>query len=494
MIAGFGIDLIYAILAFGLVLIPAIIIHEFGHFFAAKAVGVSVLEFGIGFPPKMIKLFRWGETEFTLNWLPIGGFVRPYGEDFVGPTPEPKEGEEPNEKRKNDTVYVSDRDELIARGVPADKIKSVSQATPLQRIFFFVMGAGFNFISAIIVFMIIALIGLPMIIGAGFHVDILNTENNLFTGTRVQTGDIIEQFNGEHLRDDADFIDRWLSSVDQEVTLTIRNLEKTSDSYIVTVIPQSTNVSPRSKILTTTNGSPAQLAGIQPGDLIVGLNGNRFVYGQDPSAIVRNAGVEYAGQNLTLMVERNGVLLDITLVPRLDPKPNQGHIGIGVKTQYVVGNGIAFQPAGPVLELVPQSLPTAIQYGFTRIWDTMSLIVSIPGQLIQGKIDPEQARPVSIVGISQFGGRLLQQSVEQGTPTIILNFFALVSIFLGFTNLLPIPALDGGRVVFALVEIARGKPVPPEIEGRIHMVGLIILLLLGVMVIFLDIFRPVTLP
>jgi regulator of sigma E protease len=122
------------------------------------------------------------------------------------------------------------------------------------------------------------------------------------------------------------------------------------------------------------------------------------------------------------------------------------------------------------------------------------LIVSIPGQLIQGKIDPEQARPVSIVGISQFGGRLLQQSVEQGTPTIILNFFALVSIFLGFTNLLPIPALDGGRVVFALVEIARGKPVPPEIEGRIHMVGLIILLLLGVMVIFLDIFRPVTLP
>jgi len=83
-------DLVSALLAFALVLIPAIIIHELGHFFAAKLIGVSVLEFGVGFPPRMARLFMWGETEFTLNWLPIGGFVRPYGEDMIGPATQKK--------------------------------------------------------------------------------------------------------------------------------------------------------------------------------------------------------------------------------------------------------------------------------------------------------------------------------------------------------------------------------------------------------------------
>ena len=78
-------NFLMSILAFALILIPAIIIHELGHFFAAKMVGINVLEFGIGFPPRAVRLFMWGETEFTLNWLPIGGFVRPLGEDMIGP-------------------------------------------------------------------------------------------------------------------------------------------------------------------------------------------------------------------------------------------------------------------------------------------------------------------------------------------------------------------------------------------------------------------------
>src|SRR3990172_4702584 len=80
-----GNDLLSSIIAFGLVLIPAIFIHELGHFLAAKAVGITVMEFGIGFPPRVAKLFYWGETEFTLNILPLGGFVRPLGEDLVRP-------------------------------------------------------------------------------------------------------------------------------------------------------------------------------------------------------------------------------------------------------------------------------------------------------------------------------------------------------------------------------------------------------------------------
>ncbi len=78
-------ELALAIIAFVIVIGPLILIHELGHFIAARLIGVTVLEFGIGFPPRAIKLFEQGGTEFTLNWLPIGGFVRPLGEDFVRP-------------------------------------------------------------------------------------------------------------------------------------------------------------------------------------------------------------------------------------------------------------------------------------------------------------------------------------------------------------------------------------------------------------------------
>src|SRR5687767_11754445 len=84
---------LFALLAFGVILIPLIIIHEFGHLLACKSVGIAVLEFGLGFPPRVAKLFQWGETDFTLNWIPLGGFVMPYGEDFVRPLTE-KEMEE----------------------------------------------------------------------------------------------------------------------------------------------------------------------------------------------------------------------------------------------------------------------------------------------------------------------------------------------------------------------------------------------------------------
>ena len=122
-----GNDLLSALVAFVLVLIPAVIVHELGHFLAARAIGVSVLEFGIGFPPRVAKLFTWRETEFTLNMIPLGGFVRPLGEDMVRP-PEDKGGERSGDSpaesgadrssrdRRTQVAYVSEREELAQRG------------------------------------------------------------------------------------------------------------------------------------------------------------------------------------------------------------------------------------------------------------------------------------------------------------------------------------------------------------------------------------------
>src|SRR5689334_16128624 len=142
-------DVLSAIVAFVLVLIPAVLIHELGHFFAAKLVGITILEFGIGMPPRMVKLFTLNGTDYTLNWLPLGGFVRPLGEDMV--------------RQLGSDAVEEDREEAIQRGVK--KTMSVNEAKPLARIFFMAAGALANFATAFVLFVIIALMGIPQIVG-----------------------------------------------------------------------------------------------------------------------------------------------------------------------------------------------------------------------------------------------------------------------------------------------------------------------------------------
>ena len=96
-------------------------------------VGINVLEFGLGMPPRAARLFVWGETEFTLNWLPIGGFVRPLGEDMIGPVIEDEDDfdtDYDDEDKPKKIAYISEREELLARGVPEHKIQSVNETKP----------------------------------------------------------------------------------------------------------------------------------------------------------------------------------------------------------------------------------------------------------------------------------------------------------------------------------------------------------------------------
>jgi len=477
-------DFVSALLAFALVLIPAVIIHEFGHYFAAKLIGVSVLEFGVGFPPRALRLFTWQGTEFSLNWLMIGGFVRPLGEDFIGPT------EDEGKKEKHDEEpYVSERDELLARGVPADKIRSLNEAQPVPRIFFMVAGAGANFISAVLVFVIVALIGLPQEVGA--RLQIVSLANSVFEGTEVQQGDAIEQIDGEYFANAAEFFALWEARQGQEMTLRMRR-PSTAMTYEVKISPQGT---PRAFVFVSgvAQDSPGSEAGLQPGDLISEVDGVPLPL-LNAVTTLQNITTERAGQALSLTVLRGSDRLQIVLTPRLNPPPGQGRIGIAIASHYRLGEGLSLTDAQAQQELVSLPLGAAISYGFSRTGEVLATIVSIPGRIIEGTISPEEARPVSIVGISQVGGQVLQQSLTDGTPIMMLNFFALISIFLGFTNLLPLPPLDGGRVVFVIVEMLRGKPVPFQIEYAVYKVGIIFLLSLGLLVILYDIINPLTLP
>jgi regulator of sigma E protease len=103
----------------------------------------------------------------------------------------------------------------------------------------------------------------------------------------------------------------------------------------------------------------------------------------------------------------------------------------------------------------------------------------------------QEARPVSVVGAGQLLTFFLQQSIEWGVAFPVLRGAALISLALGMTNLLPIPALDGGRILFVLIEAVRGRRIPPEREAVIHFVGLVIMVSLMLLVMFYDIFNPV---
>ena len=147
---------------------------------------------------------------------------------------------------------------------------------------------------------------------------------------------------------------------------------------------------------------------------------------------------------------------------------------------------------GEKRELVSQTLGGAISYSFSRIGGVVNEIASIPGRIINQTADPNSLRLTSPLGISQAGAVFLQESIEQNQPGIILEFMALISLALGLTNLLPIPALDGGRILFVLIELVRGRPIAPEREGIVHLVGLALLLSLMVVVLLNDIANPLT--
>ncbi len=125
------------------------------------------------------------------------------------------------------------------------------------------------------------------------------------------------------------------------------------------------------------------------------------------------------------------------------------------------------------------------------IWEYLTLYARLPSMLINGEITAQEARPVSIIGISQIAGMAAEDSVQSGNPYRLLIMAGFISVALGLTNLLPIPALDGGRILFVLIEAIRGRRIEPQREGMVHLVGMLMLLGLMAFLIFQDIANPI---
>lgn len=331
--------------------------HEAGHLLAAKAGDVEVEEFGLGFPPRLVRLFRIGETDFTLNALPFGGFVRPKGEN----------------------------DPSVPGGLAA--------ASKRVRTMVLLAGPGANMLLAFIAFT------------AAF----------------------------------------WLAAPDP-------------DRVMITDVAAN---------------SPAQAVGLQSGDLITAVEGQPVTGFESLQEIVG----DNAGSMTSLTIQRDGETLKFEVTPRVDPPAGEGAIGI------LLGNPRRQVGFGEALGLGWQT--TRVQ--FTEI-------LRLPARLIQGNIAPEEARVTGFKGMYDmltWAGEIDRNSER---PFLTLNLIGVISMGLAIANLLPIPALDGGRLMFVLIELVLGRRIDPEYEGLAHLIGFALLLILMVYINFQDFVNPISLP
>lgn len=218
--------------------------------------------------------------------------------------------------------------------------------------------------------------------------------------------------------------------------------------------------------------SPAEMAGLEANDIILSIEGRHTETAEEVKAVTD----EYLDQSMTLEVQRQGELLSVSLVPRSQPPEREGAMGVAIVGEWVAR-----------IEPTCYPLDRAIVLGARETGSTMALIAIVPVQIIRGLIPADQARPTGIVGIARMTADAVEQTVDTGWLFPIVQMMAVISIAIGVTNLLPIPALDGGRLFFVLLEAIRGKRIPPEREGAIHFIGLTALLALMLVITYFDV-------
>lgn len=223
-------------------------------------------------------------------------------------------------------------------------------------------------------------------------------------------------------------------------------------------------------------GSPAEAAGLRIGDIIVSIDG---IPVKSPEELVALTN-QRLGREAALVIKRGPDTVQVTVTPRLNPPQGEGAIGVSIHA------------AASKIEREYYPLGQALWLGVQQTFGIIVLTLSVPILFLQGLIPAEFIRPIGPYGIYQQTASAVQASIQTGWWYPILSLAGLLSTALAITNLLPLPALDGGRIFFVIVEAIRGRRVDPAREGFIHLVGLAVLLALMLVVTYYDIARPIT--
>lgn len=412
-------------IAFIIIFGAIVFFHELGHFLFAKKAGIMVREFAIGMGPKIFAMTK-GETLYTIRLLPIGGYVRMAGEDLDSIELQP--GFRLG-IRLNDANEIEQIVLNQNKQFPDMLFLEVEKSDLMKEMYI----EGYNEEERLVRYKVAR----NAIINENGKETFIAPYDRQF-GSKTVGQRSLAIFAGP--------LFNFILSFFIFVALGLLQGIPTYEPVITTVVPES----------------PAEQAGMQDGDLVTMINGVTITSWKELSEEVKIS----PNEAMDFTVERNGESLDLNMTPNevVAGKEKVGQIGVTYSSPM---------EKNPV---------KAVAYGAEQTYNTTLLIFTALGNLINGQFSIDDlSGPVGIYKVTE-------DVAESGVYNLIY-WAALLSINLGIMNLLPLPALDGGRLLFFLFEAIRGKPVDKQKEGMIHFVGIMLLMVLMVVVTWNDIQR-----
>lgn len=377
-----------------IILSVLVLIHELGHFLMARKFGIKVEEFGFGFPPRAFGIKR-GETLYSINWLPIGGFVKLYGEDEAG-------GGQVGKMTK----------------LPTKDLERAFFTHPAwQRAIVIFAGVAMNIFLAAIIFY--AMFGL--------------------SGFKTQ----VPLLGGYHF-----------FGVNETVLQGVA-------------------------IGTVQNNSPAQKSGIQPNSNVISVNNQSI---SDSQEFIHAIDAQ-KGKPVTIKLRNldTQAVYSVTATPRVKTEKNQGALGVTI-------GDLPMKIALLSYDTPIQKLTSGVTFTVNMVAYTVDTFIALIAQAFQThSIAPISNNVAGPIGIGKVVGSVTQIPNVVDKTIFLLFIAGIISVSLAIMNVLPIPALDGGRLFFILVEMVTGKKLNPELEGLIHTIGFFVLILLIVVITIHDI-------
>lgn len=433
--------------AFLLALVVLIVFHEYGHYLAARLCGVKVLRFSVGFgKPLLLKQFKPGGTEWVLASIPLGGYVKMLGEQDDNITAE-------------EVPFAFNRQSLAKR--------------------FFIVSAGplANFLLAILLYWGLFIFGMPS------QRALLDTPvvGSAAARAGIERWDSVEQIDGIPAATWEEVNWRLAQKIvtGGEVELTVRNTQDQTrvkrlnlegvtgddlDREFLTKLGLTPAKRVPARLGKVLPDSPAAAAGLQPGDLVRTVNGKPIDDWNGFTELIRAA----AGQPVKLDIMRDGRTRSVDITPRAEQEAGKqiGRIGV----------------APDVLVTVKYPSGQALSQALAKTWDTSVFSLQMLGRMITGDVSWRNlSGPLTI---AQVAGETAQIG---WLPYLI--FIALVSISLGVINLLPVPILDGGHLMYYIVEFFKGSPVSAYALDIGQRVGIALLVLLMSVALYNDVVR-----
>ena len=435
-----------------------IFIHELGHFLVAKAMGVGVERFSLGFGPRIVS-FRGGDTEYCISIVPLGGYVKMTGEEAHG----------------EDAIHPA------TEGPAPDLAKSFAAKPLWSRALIVFAGPAMNLVLAAAIFAVMfTAIGVPIVDPTIGRVtpDSAAAQAGLRPRDQVLTidgkpvehwGEIEEAVTRAAGRSLAFTISR--DGARQDVTVTPRKVpvktpfNEPAEAWSIGARPYAAPV-----VGEVRPGMPAAAAGLQPRDRILALNGQPIETWDELAEGISTR----ADEPITLRIERAGATMEISVTPKAeverDPLGNEtkvGRIGIATVTSE------SYKRYGPA---------TAVLRGVVHTWDVTAITAISMWKLVTGKI------PASNLGGPIQIGIVVGQAAQQGLARYA-ELVAAISINLAILNLLPVPMLDGGHLLFFAIEAVLGRPLSLRKREIAQQVGLALLLLLMGFALYNDVWR-----